>query len=80
MQWLGRSHVLFAIIAKLPEVQDQPPVMITFLAWSMSEVRCLTGTASCCVVLLFTVYFFLCMYSMLLMTFMIILQSKCNLQ
>jgi len=38
MQWLGRSHVLFAIIAKIPEVQQQPPVLITFLAWSMAEV------------------------------------------
>jgi hypothetical protein len=92
MQWLGRSHVLFAIIAKLPEVKpgrqvyshiseldtgyrlsdetglaacsqfyvciiaqvrEQPPVMITFLAWSMSEVCSLTKTASCCLVLLF---------------------------
>ncbi|XP_024391220.1 uncharacterized protein [Physcomitrium patens] len=38
MQWLGRSHVLFAIVAKIPEVQEQPPIMITFLAWSAAEV------------------------------------------
>lgn len=38
MQWMGRSHVLFAIITNVPEMQEQPPVMITFLAWSAAEV------------------------------------------
>lgn len=38
MQWLGRSHILFAIIAKIPEVQEQSAVTITFLAWSSVEV------------------------------------------
>ncbi|CAK9237555.1 hypothetical protein BDL97_09G018800 [Sphagnum fallax] len=41
LQWLGRSHVLFAIIAQIPEVQEQPPILITFSAWALSEViRC----------------------------------------
>ncbi len=35
------------------QVKEQPPVMITFLAWSMSEVCTLSKTASCCLVLLF---------------------------
>jgi hypothetical protein len=38
LQWLGRSHVLFAIIAQIPEVQEQPPILITFSAWALSEV------------------------------------------
>ncbi|KAL2614064.1 hypothetical protein R1flu_025756 [Riccia fluitans] len=38
MQWSGRTHVLLAVIAKLPEVQILPSVFITFLAWAVSEV------------------------------------------
>lgn len=38
MQWLGRSHVLFAVLMKVPAVQRLPAVFVTFAAWSMSEV------------------------------------------
>ncbi|KAL3695815.1 hypothetical protein R1sor_009891 [Riccia sorocarpa] len=38
MQWGGRTHVLLAIIGKLPEVQILPSVFITFFAWAVSEV------------------------------------------
>lgn len=38
MQWLGRSHVLFAVLMQVPSVQRLPAVFITFAAWSVSEV------------------------------------------
>ncbi|BBN12972.1 very-long-chain (3R)-3-hydroxyacyl-CoA dehydratase [Marchantia polymorpha subsp. ruderalis] len=38
MQWGGRTHVLLAVIAKLPEAQVLPSVFIVFTAWSISEV------------------------------------------
>ncbi|KAL3850707.1 hypothetical protein ACJIZ3_012589 [Penstemon smallii] len=38
MQWGGRTHFLLAIVRQIHEVQELPPVFITFVAWSISEV------------------------------------------
>ncbi|CAN6442502.1 unnamed protein product [Victoria cruziana] len=38
LQWGGRTHFLFAIVRRIPEVQELPSVFITFTAWSLSEV------------------------------------------
>ncbi|KAJ4767000.1 Very-long-chain (3R)-3-hydroxyacyl-CoA dehydratase [Rhynchospora pubera] len=38
MQWGGRTHFLLAIVRQITEVQSLPSVLITFAAWSLSEV------------------------------------------
>eukprot|EP00897_Mesotaenium_endlicherianum_P010251 jgi/Mesen1/9254/ME000006S09256 len=38
MQWAGRSHVLFAVLLQVPEVQAVPAVFIMFAAWAVSEI------------------------------------------
>mmetsp|Transcript_29687 Transcript_29687/g.70752 ORF Transcript_29687/g.70752 Transcript_29687/m.70752 type:complete len:219 (+) Transcript_29687:48-704(+) len=38
VQWAGRSHVLFAILSALPQLQRSAAVGPLFLAWAASEV------------------------------------------
>ncbi|CAI5499448.1 unnamed protein product, partial [Closterium sp. Naga37s-1] len=38
MQWSGRSHVLFTVLGRLPQIQQQASVFILLLTWSLSEV------------------------------------------
>jgi very-long-chain (3R)-3-hydroxyacyl-CoA dehydratase len=38
VQWVGRSNVLFGVVASVPAVQSSPAVGAMLLAWAMSEV------------------------------------------
>lgn len=38
MQWGGRVHFLLAIVCRIDEVQEQPSVFVTLLAWGLIEV------------------------------------------
>ncbi|KAF6990496.1 hypothetical protein CFC21_007680 [Triticum aestivum] len=38
LQWGGRTHFILALLRQTPEVQGSPSVLITFMAWSISEV------------------------------------------
>ncbi|XP_052184309.1 uncharacterized protein LOC127796281 isoform X2 [Diospyros lotus] len=38
MQWGGRAHFLCAIVRRIPEVQEPPPVFMTFVTWCLIEV------------------------------------------
>ncbi|RLN00130.1 very-long-chain (3R)-3-hydroxyacyl-CoA dehydratase 2 isoform X1 [Panicum miliaceum] len=38
LQWGGRTHFVLAVVRQIPEVQSSPSVLITFMAWSISEV------------------------------------------
>eukprot|EP00850_Spirogloea_muscicola_P006699 SM000032S12083 [mRNA] locus=s32:451908:454230:+ [translate_table: standard] len=52
LQWFGRTHVLLAVIASVPEVQQLQSVTVMLLAWALSEVirypqYCLNILGSC---------------------------------
>ncbi|XP_049934175.1 uncharacterized protein LOC116255723 isoform X2 [Nymphaea colorata] len=49
LQWGGRTHFLFAIVRRIPEVQELPSVFITFTAWSISEVIRYSHYAMSCI-------------------------------
>jgi len=38
MQWTGRSHVLFAIVYCIAELQNSAATTILFTAWAMTEI------------------------------------------
>lgn len=38
MQWAGRTHFLLSIVKQIKQVQDSPSLLITFMAWSLSDV------------------------------------------
>ena len=39
LQWLGRSHVLFLVLARLPSLQQTVAAGLLLLVWTCSEVR-----------------------------------------
>ncbi|GJP66313.1 hypothetical protein CLOP_g23220 [Closterium sp. NIES-67] len=38
MQWSGRSHVLFTVLGRLPQIQAHVSVFILLVTWSLSEI------------------------------------------
>jgi len=38
IQWVGRSHVLYAVLYQIPALHSSPAVAPLFIAWGLSEV------------------------------------------